>query len=186
MQSPLKRVAVFFLDFLETIVVALSIFVIVYLFLFQPHEIKGISMEPNFHDGEYILTDKISYRFQKPARGQVIIFKSPGNPDIDYVKRIIGLPGDTVKVEEGYVYVNGQQLPETYLQDKTTILGNGFLSEGQEITVPENHLFVFGDNRPHSSDSREFGPIDEKSIIGKAYLRYWPFTRLGLIPKQNY
>lgn len=143
-------------------------------------------MEPNFHDGEYILTDKISYRFRNPERGQVIIFKAPKNPDIDYIKRIIGLPGETVKVHEGFIYINGNKLPEPYLRDQTTILGNGFLSEDQEITVPEEEFFVMGDNRPHSSDSREFGPIPKNSIIGKAFIRYWPLSDLGMIKKQDY
>lgn len=186
MQILLKRIFSFILDFLETIVVALSIFVVVYLFFFQPHQVKGSSMEPNFHDNEYILTDKISYRFNQPQRGQVIIFKAPTNPDLDYIKRIIGLPGDTVKVTSGYVYVNGVKLNEYYLHDQTSILGNGFLKEGEAIKVPEGDYFVMGDNRPHSSDSREFGPIVKSAIIGKALIRYWPLSQFGVVPVVNY
>lgn len=187
MEILVKRIFSFFLDFLETIVVALSIFVVVYLFFFQPHEVKGSSMEPNFHDGEYILTDKISYRFRLPKRGEVIILKAPNNPDIDYIKRIIGLPGESLKVEDGSVFINGKRLNEPYVSDKTTILGNGFLSsEGQQITIPDNYYFVMGDNRPRSSDSREFGPIPRSSIIGKAFIRYWPLPYLGVIPGIRY
>ncbi len=186
MQILFKRIFSFFLDFLETIVVALSIFVVIYLFLFQPHEVKGASMESNFHDGEYILTDKISYRFREPARGEVIIFKAPKNPDIDYIKRIIGLPGETVKVDNGYVWVNAKKLVEDYIHDQTTILGSGFISEGQDAVVPVNEYFVMGDNRPHSSDSREFGPIPKSSIIGRALIRYWPPPNLGMIPQIQY
>lgn len=182
----LRGIFSFVLDFLETIVVALSIFVVVYLFFFQPHEVKGASMESNFHDGEYILTDKISYRFRLPKRGEVIIFKAPKNPDIDYIKRIIGLPGETVKVEGGAVYVNGNKLVEPYIHDQTVILGNGFLSEGRNITVPQNEYFVMGDNRPHSSDSREFGPILKDSIIGRAFLRYWPLSEFGTVKEIRY
>ncbi|MBI4067470.1 signal peptidase I [Candidatus Gottesmanbacteria bacterium] len=186
MQGLLRKVVAFFLDFLETIVVALSIFVVVYLFLFQPHEVKGGSMEPNFHDGEYILTDKISYRFKSPERGEVIIFKSPTNPDIDYIKRIIGLPGDTLMVRDDSVYLNGKILTEPYIIDKTVILGSGFLTEGKEISVSDDRYFVMGDNRGHSADSREFGPISKKSIIGKALIRYWPIPYFGVIEHVNY
>ncbi len=181
-----KSIISFFMDFLETIVVALSVFVVVYLFLVQPHEVKGSSMEPNFHDSEYILTDKISYRFTEPKRGDVIIFKAPKNPDVDYIKRVIGLPGDKVKVEAGYVYVNEKKLNEYYLKDNTLLFAGSFMQEGVEITVPEGQNFVMGDNRPHSSDSREFGPIEQKSIIGRAIVRYWPIPEIGIIPAIKY
>lgn len=179
-------ITVFFMDFMETIVVALSIFVVVYLFLVQPHEVKGSSMEVSFHNNEYILTDKISYRFVNPKRGDVIIFKAPNNPDVDYIKRVIGLPGDQVKVEKGLVFVNGQKLIENYLREKTYLYPGSFMLEGNNITVPKDYLFVMGDNRTHSSDSREFGPIPKESIIGRAFLRYWPLTEFGLVPQINY
>jgi len=176
----------FFLDFLETIVVALSIFVVVYLFIVQPHEVKGSSMEPNFHNNEYILTDKFSYKFSQPQRGDVVIFKAPNNPDIDYIKRVIALPADRVKIERGRVFVNGDQLAESYLSDATQLFSGSSMSEGEEIAVPQDHLFVLGDNRPHSSDSREFGPIPKRLIIGKAFLRYWPPQQFGILPKITY
>lgn len=186
---PLKLIKLginFFFDFLETIVVALSIFVVIYLFIVQPHEVKGNSMEPNFHNNEYILTDKISYRFNEPKRGDVVIFKAPVNPDVDYIKRIIGLPGEKVKVYSGEVYLNGERLNELYLESPTPLFPNSMLKDNMEITVPESFYFVMGDNRPHSSDSREFGPIDKKLIIGKAVFRYWPLNSTGLIPAVNY
>src|SRR3972149_8428900 len=91
------------IDVVETVVVAAAIFVVVYLFLLQPHQVRGASMKPNFHDGEYILTDKISYRFGEPKRGDVIIFTSPTDQDVDFIKRIIGLPGERVKIAGGKV-----------------------------------------------------------------------------------
>ena len=185
-QSFLHSITAFFMDFMETIVVALSIFVVVYLFLVQPHEVKGSSMEVSFHNNEYILTDKISYRFINPDRGDVIIFKAPNNPEVDYIKRVIGLPGDKVKVEKGYVYVNDQKLTENYLREKTYLYPGSFMGEGVNITVPKDHLFVMGDNRAHSSDSREFGPVLRDSIIGKAFLRYWPLSEFGLVPQIKY
>lgn len=181
-----KKVTTFVLDFLETIVVALSIFVVVYLFLVQPHEVKGSSMEPNFHNNEYILTDKISFRLHEPQRGDVVIFKAPKNPEVDYIKRVIALPGDRVKVQGGFVYINDEKLDEPYLADQTNLFPGSFLSEGVDITVSEEEYFVLGDNRPHSSDSREFGPIPKKLMIGRAFLRYWPPGVAGLLPVIRY
>lgn len=182
----IKKFVNFVLDFLETIVVALSIFVVVYLFIMQPHEIKGSSMEPNFQDKEYILTDKISFRIHSPNRGDVVIFKAPVNPDVDYIKRVIGLPGDRVKVQYGFVYVNGEKLNEYYLRDTTSLFSGSFMSEGVEVLVPEGKIFVMGDNRPHSSDSRQFGPVPISDVIGRAFIRYWPVTAIGVLPKINY
>ncbi|OIO14541.1 signal peptidase I [Candidatus Gottesmanbacteria bacterium CG1_02_37_22] len=176
----------FFFDFLETIVVALSIFVVIYLFFVQPHEVKGSSMEPNFHNNEFILTDKISYRFQDPKRGDVIIFRSPNNPDVDYIKRIIALPGEKVKAKNGYIYVDETKLSEKYLNDLTFLFPTSKLQNDIDIIVPQDEYFVLGDNRPHSSDSREFGPISRSSIIGKAFIRYWPLPLLGVIPEIKY
>lgn len=182
----IRRLIVFLFDFLETGVVALSIFVVAYLFLVQPHEIKGNSMEPNFHNNEYILTDKISYRFSEPKRGDVIIFKAPKNPDIDYIKRIIALPGERVKIQNGLVYIDGKLLKEPYLKDTTNLFPGSFMREGIDITVPPEEYFAMGDNRSHSSDSREFGPIPARLIIGRALLRYWPISQFGALPQTSY
>lgn len=176
----------FLFDILESIVVALAIFVVVYLFLFQPHQVKGASMDPNFHDGEYILTNKFQYHFDEPKRGDVIVFKSPQNPDIDYIKRIIGLPGDKVALRNNHFYVNSKELPESYIAPELFTYNGSYLREGMEILVPENHYFVVGDNRPRSSDSREWGPIEKSAIIGKSQFRYWPFDRMGIINRAQY
>ena len=171
----------FVMDILETITFVGSIFVVVYLFIMQPNQVKGPSMEPTFHSGEYIFTSKVTYKFRPMERGDVIVFKSPKNPDQEYIKRIIGLPGDTVKVRGGEVYVNGAQVNETYISDKTSVFEGGFAQEDVPITVPSGKLFVMGDNRPHSSDSREFGPIDQESLIGQVFYRYFPTDRMGPI-----
>ena len=182
----LKRFFSFLFDIIETVVLALAIFVVMYLFLFQPHQVKGASMEPNFYDGEYILTDKITYRFRPPKRGEVVIFKAPKNPDLDYIKRIIGLPGEKIKIENGGLYINGQRLYENYLPETTNISGGLFLPKGKEVKIPKNSYFVLGDNRSHSSDSREWGPVQKEDIIGRAFLRYWPPNRVGILPQAKY
>ena len=182
----IKRILAAFFDFLQGIVVIMAIMVMVYLFIMSPQEINGASMEPNFHNGEYILTNKIEYKLKNPKRGDVVNFKSPRNNDIDYIKRIIGELGDRVALNCGIYSVNGVKLDEPYLASGTYISGGSYLREGDEIIVPEGQYFVSGDNRGHSSDSREFGPIPKEDFIGKAFLRYWPFSESGIIPAPSY
>mgnify|MGYP001040110002 CR=1 FL=1 len=181
-----KKVGNFFLDLVETVVIAFSIFIIIYLFLFQPHQVRGSSMYPSFFDKEYILTDKVSYRFGQPERGNVIIFRAPKNPTYDYIKRIICEPDEECKIENGKVYVNGQLLNESYLPSDTFTTGGNFARNGQKITVPVEHYFVLGDNRSHSSDSRDWGFVPKENIVGHAWIRYWPPNRAGIIKAPEY
>lgn len=143
-------------------------------------------MFPNFEDGEYILTNKYEYRFSDPRRGDVIVFKSPQNPDIDYIKRIIGLPGEHIKLINNHYYLNGAEVIEPYIKSQVYTYNGSYLKEGVEVIIPAGHYFVSGDNRPASSDSREWGPIDRSAIIGRSQLRYWPFDRFQLIPRVSY
>lgn len=184
--SLFKGIFTVFFDILESIVVALAIFVVIYLFLYQPHQVKGASMEPNFHDGEYILTNKYEYRFSEPKRGDVVVFRSPQNPEVDFIKRIIGLPGDRVKLLDNHYYINDVLLDESYIAPELFTYHGNYLKDGQEITVPPNSYFVSGDNRPRSSDSREWGPISKQAIIGKSQLRYWPPDRFGILEHPKY
>lgn len=171
----------FFMDILETITFVGSIFVVVYLFIMQPNQVKGPSMLPTFESGEYIFTSKVTYKFRPMARGDVVVFRSPKNPDQEYIKRIIGLPGDKIRIDTGRVFVNDQQVTESYIADTTTLFEGGALQNNVPITVGVDELFVMGDNRPHSSDSREFGPIPTSSLIGQVFYRYYPTDRIGSI-----
>lgn len=182
----IKRTLGIFFDFIQSIVVVMAIMVMLYLFVVSPQEISGASMEPNFHNGQYIMTNKIIYKFRDPVRGDVVIFKSPRNKQVDYIKRIIGLPGETVKLQDNKIYVNGQLVEEPYLSPGITIFGGSYLQEGSEIVVPDGTYFVLGDNRPHSSDSREFGPIAKEDFIGQAFLRYFPFNEAGILSRPTY
>lgn len=176
-----------FLDFIETLVMALSIFVVVYLFFFQPHQVRGSSMFDTFVDGEYLLTNKISYRLGQPQRGDIVIFKAPVNQEYDYIKRIIALPGEQIILKNGRVYVNGDLLDESsYLKKNYPTQGGYFLKEKQEFQLQERTYFVMGDNRGHSSDSRDWGTVPEVNIVGKAWFRYWPPTRVGIVEKAIY
>lgn len=166
-------------------IVALSIFVITYLFIVQPHEIRGSAMNPNYTEGQYYLTSKIAYRKGNPQRGDVIVFAAPNNPDVDYIKRIIGLPGDTVELRGGRVYINEKLLEEPYLTPNTDTnpLPEGFISESQKVTVPQNQYFVLGDNRTHSSDSREWGFAPQGNIVGQVAICYWKCSSPNFIEK---
>ena len=176
----LKIIWDFILDFLETVVVSLAIFVLVYKFLFQPHQVDGRSMEPTFHNGEYILTDKVSYRMHSPKRGDIIVFHSPQDERIDFIKRIIAVPGDTVMIKNKQVYLNGQPLDEPYTNDGITPQ-DSFLREGRSVEVPSGNYIVMGDNRLHSSDSRHWGFITADEIVGRVFFRYWPLDVFGLV-----
>lgn len=177
----LKGTLEFVMDILETVVFIGSLFIVVYLFIMQPNQVKGASMDPTFNTGDYIFTSKVTYKFRGYNRGDVVVFRSPKNPDIEYIKRIIGLPGDKVMVKDSEVYVNGTKLTENYIAAKTNLWENGFSKNGEEITVPDGDLFVMGDNRPRSSDSREFGPVPEETVIGQVFYRYFPSTKMGSI-----
>lgn len=176
------KVSYVFLDLVQTVVMALAVFVVVYLFLFQPNQVKGHSMVPTLEDGEYLLTDKLTYRWVRdPERGDIVVFQAPENEDFDFIKRIIGVPGDQISITNGVVSVNGEQLTEDYLPPLLNTNAGAFLKEGQTYVVPEGGFIVFGDNRRFSSDSREWGPVPEDHLIGRAWFRYWPPAKIGTI-----
>lgn len=177
-----SRLGAFFLDILQVIVFAVAIFLFVYLLILQPHKIKGHSMDPNFEDGEFILTDKVSYRLGDPEHGDVVVFKAPPDFQEEFIKRIIGVPGDKVKVQNNHVFVNGKQIDETeYLEASVPVSAGTFTVEGVEVTVTPGNYLVMGDNRPNSYDGRYFGLISKDKITGKAWISYWPPKRAGTI-----
>ena len=127
----LGRLKSFFLDITEVVVFAIAIFLFLYLLVLQPHKIKGASMEPNFHNGEYLLTDKVTYRFGEPERGDVIVFAAPPDETEDFIKRIIALPGEKMSVHEGFVFINGQRLNEIYLPNGLITESGDFFKDGR-------------------------------------------------------
>jgi signal peptidase I len=175
------------LEFLETAALALLFFAIMYVFAFQPYEVKGNSMFPTYHDGEYMLINKLVYRLSEPKRGEVIVFNAPDNERYDYIKRIIGMPGDKIKITQNKLYVNGQMINEnTYLSSDVITSPGYYLRENQEIVIPPNNYFVMGDNRTNSSDSRDFGPLPKQKIVGMSWLMYWPMSKLRIIKQTSY
>ncbi len=168
-------------ELIEFSAIVIAIVMVIHFMVAEPHKVSGSSMVPNFIDGDYIITDKLSKYFGPYQRGEVIILKNPRNTSEDYIKRIIGLPGEKIKVDDGKVFINGQALSEPYLPTGLTTSPGDFLHNGQEITIPANYYIVFGDNRPASSDSREWGLLQKDLIIGRALLRYWPPQKFKLI-----
>lgn len=169
------------IDLIQTLVVFGAIFTVIYLFVAQPHKVSGNSMLPTLRSGDYILTDKLSYRFGSPKQREIIVLKNPRDESQDFIKRIIALPGDTVKIEGGQVLVNDKTLTETYLPNDFKTRSGAFLGEGQTVKAGSNQYFVLGDNRNHSSDSREWGGVTREEIVGRAFFRYWPPQSFGLI-----
>lgn len=186
-----RAIGGFFLDIVETLVIAMSLFLVVYLFAMQPHQVNGQSMVPNFQSGEYVLTDKVSYKFRDPVRGEVVVFHAPDaarcpkGTGCDFIKRILAVPGETVAVQNDSVIVNGQPLPEPYIPEEFETLAGAF-TKGRTITLGPNEYFAVGDNRPYSSDSRAWGPITKDEIVGRAFFRYWPLQSVGTLPTVTY
>ncbi len=157
-------------EVIETIILTAFMFFII-RFAIQNFYVAGMSMEPNLHNGQLILVDKWSYLFHAPARGDVIVFVAPPNPTQDYVKRVIGLPGDVITIQGTTVIVDGVTLHETYIDPRRQ--GNPYASFSNRV-VPPGSYFVLGDNRAGSSDSRDWGFVPARNIIGRAALVYWP------------
>ncbi len=139
-------------------------------------------MYPTFKNGEYILTNLISLRFDDPKRGDVIVFIAPVDREKDYIKRVIGLPGETVTLMNGFVNINGKKLDESvYLKSDIRTYGGAFMKEDVPVQIPQNEYLVMGDNRPYSSDSREWGLLQRSAIIGRSFFVYWPVNHMRTV-----
>lgn len=176
-----NEVLAFVWETIKVVVISLAIILPIRYYLVQPFFVKGASMEPGLEDGDYLLIDEISYRFNVPARGDVIVFRFPEDRSQFFIKRIVGLPSETIEVKNNKVMIyntessEGFVLAENYLDPNQETLGNML------IRLDDNEYFVLGDNRLASSDSRRWGPVDKTLITGKAFLRAWPFGRFDKI-----
>jgi len=164
------------LEWIEAIVIAVVAAFLIRYFIFEPIKVEGSSMVPTLEDGDMLIVDKLSYRFHEPEHGDIVIFKYPGDMSENFVKRVIAVAGDEIKVENGKVYVNGQQLEENYIAASPEL---GF----PDSVVPEGTICVLGDNRNASKDSRDpqVGFIPLENVVGKAALRIWPANRIGAL-----
>lgn len=195
----LHELTEFVWETVKVVLISLVIIVPVRYYLIQPFFVKGSSMVPNFHDQDYVLVDKWTYRLGRPDRGDVIVFKYPNDPSEYFIKRIIGLPGETVLVGgDNTVRIFNGQYPAGFLLNESVYLPKEnhtycnptYTSPqwcGQKVTLKPGQYFVMGDNREHSSDGRYFGPVDQKQFFsGMAWLRLWPLNKIGFIPRVQY
>ena len=165
------------LEYLFILLVSFAlVFGFVRPFVMEAYWIPSGSMIPTLEIGDRVLVNKFIYRFTEPKRGDIIVFRSVDNPDEDLIKRVVGLPGDTVAVRRGHLFLNGKRQKEPYLNKKLPDR-----SYYAKTKVPKGHVFVMGDNRGNSADSRVFGPLPKKNIEGEAFLRFWPPHRIGLL-----
>jgi signal peptidase I len=162
----------FIIDVLETILLSLLLFLAINA-VSARIRVDGFSMEPTLHSGEYVIVNKVTYYLDDPERGDIVVFHFPRQPDQEYIKRIIGLPGDQVRIDDSFVYVNDRMLDEPYINADPAYDGSW--------TVPDGQFFVLGDNRNNSSDSHNWGFVPVEFVIGKAVFVYWPPTQWGII-----
>jgi signal peptidase I len=170
--SPTASVRGVVRELLSTVVPAVLMAVLMHMFLAQSTVVYGESMQPTFFDQQRLIMEKVTYRLRGPARGDVVVIKDPNHGPVPLIKRVIGLPGERVTVANGHVYIDGELLEESYVGERT---------EGVTLSwiVPPFHVFVMGDNRNNSRDSRIFGPVPLETILGHAIFRYWPLSKLG-------
>lgn len=157
---------------LRTVIIIALIALVIRAFIIQPFYVLGPSMQPTYSQGDYLLIDELTYHVRAPHRGEVIVLKYPRDTSKDFIKRIIGLPGETIKVADGSVYINSKKLNEPYLHNVNT---DGSL----ELTLSDKEYFVLGDNRPVSSDSRIWGTLPRSDIVGKVLIQLWPPSNFG-------
>lgn len=179
----------FVVEIIKVVIISLAIIIPIRYFLIQPFYVKGASMEPSFHDHEYLIINEITYRFHNPGRGEIIVFRYPKDPSQYFIKRVIGLPGEKIKIKDNKVYVYNDQYPngiaineDIYLseEEQTPNLGK------TEFILEKDEYFVLGDNREASLDSRRFGPVSRRLIIGKAWIRGWPFDKITIFQAPQY
>jgi len=176
-----KKGIAFIVEVAKIAIIAAVIVVPIRYYLFQPFFVRGQSMDPNFENGDYLIIDEISYRFKWPERGEVIVFEYPYDNSQRFIKRIIGLPGETIEINNGKIIIDGLEIlnESGYLE--------GLITEGNiRVKLSENEYFVLGDNRQFSFDSRRFGPILRENIIGKVVFRAWPFASLSVFESPAY
>lgn len=162
-------------EVLETVLPALLIALLINVFVGQATRVEGQSMEPNLHTDQRLVVEKMSYRFHGPKRFDVVVLRLPDQGEELLIKRVVGLPGETVEFRDGFIYINGEKLDEPF--------DHGETRSGRESTilVPPLHVLVLGDNRNHSNDSRSFGPVPIEDLVGRAWISYWPPEMVGLV-----
>lgn len=181
----LGAVALFLLEVIQIVVISAAIIIPIRYFLIQPFYVKGASMEPSFLDHEYLIIDEISYRFSDPARGDIVVFRYPRDPSQYFIKRVIGLPGETVEVANGLVTIFNEENPDGVILEEP-YLDVEFTAGHKQTVLGPDEYFVLGDNRDSSMDSRSFGAIRREVIVGRVWLRGLPIDRIGVFEAPDY
>jgi signal peptidase I len=176
----------FALELLQILAISLVIIIPVRYFLIQPFYVKGASMEPNFFDHEYLIIDELSYRLNEPARGDIVVFKYPKDPKQFFIKRVIGMPEETVEIIDGKIRLYTKDHPNGFFLDETGYIDGVFTSSRQIVQLKKGEYYLMGDNRPASLDSRIFGPVERDLIVGKVLLRGYPVDRWKVFKSYTY
>jgi signal peptidase I len=185
--SARQEMLVFIWETVKIAILALAIIIPIRYFLVQPFFVSGASMETTFEDNDYILIDEITYRFRLPERGEIIVFRSPQNTSEFFIKRIVGLPEETIEIKDNKVTVYNKKDPQGKPLDENSYLDKEQYTTGNmRIKLDPNEYFVMGDNRIHSSDSRRWGPVNKSLITGKVFFRAWPINKAEKFPEVNY
>lgn len=169
-----------FKELLQFAIIAILIVIPFRIFVAQPFIVNGSSMDPTFENGQYLIVDELTYRFNNPNRGEVIIFRYPKNPEKFFIKRIIGLPGETVEINGGQVIIYNSDHPDGKIFEEPYVVFEKY--DDLKVALKEGEYFVMGDNRAESSDSRIWGPLPEENIVGRPFLRLLPIKEIGLLP----
>lgn len=182
----MKKILSDIFDIGKTVLIVFVVAYTIRYFIIQPFVVDGHSMDPNLSNSEYLIVNKFSYKIDEPRRGDIIVFTAPNSPEYDYIKRIIGLPGEKITIKNEKIYINDSLIEENYLTNNvnTTIQGNK--KTILEVTLNNDEYFVLGDNRDNSSDSRVWGPLPKKNIIGKAWFVVYPLNFFGTIKTPEY
>ncbi|MFH0829181.1 MAG: signal peptidase I [Candidatus Kerfeldbacteria bacterium] len=182
-----ESVVSFIVEVAKVVIISLAIIIPIRYFLIQPFYVKGASMEPNFFDNEYLVVDEISYRFGEPHRGDVVVLRNPRHESDFFIKRVIGLPGERVVITNSTVSIYSTEHPSGKALDESAYLASTVRTSGEEdVTLGPNEYFVLGDNRESSLDSRYFGPITRKEIVGRTWIRAWPVNRMAVFRAPEY
>ena len=168
------------LDIVEVVFISSSITILTFLFLAQPLEVTGESMLPTFQDKEQIIVEKVSIKYKPLERGEITVVGHPDNQQVFLIKRVIGLPGETIHFNEGDVFINGEILLEPYLNENTLTWGKTYIVDGESITLNEDEYVMLGDNRDNSLDSRSYGPVSKENLVGRSFVVYYPIKNIRL------
>ena len=182
MEGSQKKEENFFKEILKASVIALIIVIPIRFYVAQPFIVSGASMSPTFESGNYLVVDQLSYRFEEPQRGDVVIFKYPRDTSKFFIKRIIGLPGETLILKNGILTIANSTHPNGFTFEEPYIAKKGQVSGTFSVTLDGNEYFVMGDNRNQSSDSRIWGPLQKDLIVGRAFLRLFPIRQVNVLP----